>query len=51
LRCAPADADPWLRTQVDVVTTARGGQGAAREVCELLLDRMGQLDAWRQAFD
>jgi 3-deoxy-D-manno-octulosonate 8-phosphate phosphatase (KDO 8-P phosphatase) len=50
LRCAPADADPWLRAHVDVVTVARGGEGAAREVCELLLSQMGQLDAWRQEF-
>ena len=51
LRIAPADADPWLRAQVDVVTTARGGHGAAREVCELLLARTGQLDAWRETFE
>jgi 3-deoxy-D-manno-octulosonate 8-phosphate phosphatase (KDO 8-P phosphatase) len=50
LKCAPADADPWIREQADFVTSLPGGRGAVRQVCELLLDARGQLDAWRQQF-
>lgn len=41
---APADARAEVREVVDVVTAARGGRGAVREICELLLHRMGKWD-------
>lgn len=50
LKCAPADADQWIRAQADFVTTRPGGRGAVREVCELILDARGQLDAWRAGY-
>ncbi len=50
LKCAPADADAWIRQRVDVVTSARGGRGAVREVCELILSAKGRLDDWRSGF-
>ncbi len=50
LKCAPADADAWIRQQCDVVTVAPGGRGAARELCELILAAQGKLDAWRRGF-
>lgn len=37
LGIAVADADPQVREQADLVTRQRGGHGAVREVCELLL--------------
>lgn len=39
---APADARPEVREAVDYVSTAGGGRGAVREVCEELLRRMGR---------
>jgi 3-deoxy-D-manno-octulosonate 8-phosphate phosphatase (KDO 8-P phosphatase) len=37
LACAVADAHPSLRQRAHWVTTLPGGQGAVREVCDLLL--------------
>lgn len=37
LAIAVADARPEVRAEAHYVTTARGGQGAVREVCDLLL--------------
>jgi len=48
--CAPCDGDAWLRTQVNYVTKARGGQGAAREWAEKILATEGVLDQWRAQF-
>lgn len=50
LRCAPADADGWIRKRADFVTTAAAGRGAVREVCELLLAGHGKLDAFREGY-
>lgn len=50
LKCAPADADAWIRQQADVVTSARGGRGAVRELCELILAAQGRLESWRSGF-
>jgi N-acylneuraminate cytidylyltransferase len=36
LACAPADAHPAILAAVARVTQARGGEGAVREVCDLL---------------
>jgi 3-deoxy-D-manno-octulosonate 8-phosphate phosphatase (KDO 8-P phosphatase) len=41
LSIAVADAHPVVRERADWVTTAAGGRGAAREVCELLLESQG----------
>jgi YrbI family 3-deoxy-D-manno-octulosonate 8-phosphate phosphatase len=35
---APADAHPTIRKIANLVTTRRGGDGAVRELCELLID-------------
>ncbi|MDB5845448.1 MAG: 3-deoxy-D-manno-octulosonate 8-phosphate phosphatase, YrbI family [Polaromonas sp.] len=37
LSCAPANAHPEVRSRAHHVTQARGGEGAAREFCDLLL--------------
>lgn len=36
--CCPADGVEAVRARADHVTRARGGEGAVREVCELLLE-------------
>jgi 3-deoxy-D-manno-octulosonate 8-phosphate phosphatase (KDO 8-P phosphatase) len=50
LKCAPADACPWIRQRADFVTTSPGGLGAAREVCELILQARGRLSDWQDSF-
>ena len=40
--CAPANAHAEVRALVDHVTAARGGHGAARECCDLLLTAAGR---------
>lgn len=40
--CAPANAHPEVRAVAHHVTAARGGQGAARECCDLLLMAAGR---------
>ena len=42
LSCAPANAHAEIRAQADYVTQARGGHGAARELCDLLLVASGR---------
>ena len=42
---APASAHPWVRERVHWRTTARAGDGAAREFCDLLLAAQGRVDA------
>jgi 3-deoxy-D-manno-octulosonate 8-phosphate phosphatase (KDO 8-P phosphatase) len=44
LAVAVADAHPFVRSHADWVTTRRGGAGAVRETCEMLLDAQGHLD-------
>ena len=39
--CAPANAHAEVKAQADYVTTARGGDGAVRELCDLLLVASG----------
>ena len=41
LACAPANAQIEVRQNAHYVTTARGGDGAARELCDLLLVATG----------
>jgi 3-deoxy-D-manno-octulosonate 8-phosphate phosphatase (KDO 8-P phosphatase) len=44
LSAAPADAVSEVRARADFVSQARGGQGAARELIELVLRAQGQWD-------
>lgn len=41
LSVAPADAAPLVRERVHWVTNARGGRGAVREICDLILAAQG----------
>ena len=43
LSFAVADAHEWVKSHADVVTERNGGEGAVREVCELILDAKGLL--------
>lgn len=45
LAVAPANAHPWIAGRVHWITHARGGEGAARELCDLLLHAGGRVDA------
>lgn len=36
---APSDAEPQVLTAADMVLTRRGGHGAVREVCDLLMEK------------
>ena len=45
LGVAPANAHRWVAERAGHVTVATGGKGAARELCDLLLESQGQLDA------
>ncbi|QKK01992.1 MAG: HAD family hydrolase [Pseudomonadota bacterium] len=51
LRFAPADASPWIRARVDLVTAQPGGRGAVREICELLLEARGALGDWQRSYE
>ena len=42
---APANAHAWTRERAHWRTVARGGEGAARELCDLLLAAQGRLEA------
>jgi len=44
LSIAPANARPEVKRRVQYVTESAGGQGAVREVCELLLKAQGHWD-------
>lgn len=45
LAVAPANAHPWIRERVHWRTRSRGGEGAARELCDLLLGAQGHAEA------
>ncbi len=45
LAIAPADAVPDILAEADLITTAQGGRGAAREVVELILRTQSKWDA------
>lgn len=36
---APSDAEPTVQTAADMVLTRRGGHGAVREVCDILMEK------------
>jgi 3-deoxy-D-manno-octulosonate 8-phosphate phosphatase (KDO 8-P phosphatase) len=50
LRCAPANAHAFLLERVDYRCRQPGGQGAVREVCELILEGQGKLTVWLESF-
>ncbi|MGH8060428.1 MAG: KdsC family phosphatase [Pseudoxanthomonas sp.] len=41
LGVAPANAHHWIAERARWITTSKGGKGAARELCDLLLDAQG----------
>ncbi|MBW8823719.1 MAG: HAD hydrolase family protein [Xanthomonadales bacterium] len=45
LSIAPADAHPWVLAEAGWITPRKGGRGAARDACDLLLAAHGKLDA------
>ena len=46
LRIAVADAAPEIHQAADWILEARGGHGAAREICETILKLRGDWAAW-----
>ena len=44
LAVAPANAHAWVRDIAHWQTDARGGEGAARELCDLLLHAQSRVD-------
>ena len=48
LKCAPADANAWIRERADWVTSLPGGFGAVRDVCEFILAAQGHLANWQR---
>lgn len=48
LAVAVANAHPWVAEQAHWLTSKAGGQGAAREVCDLLLHAQGHDQAERE---
>ena len=50
LAVAPANVHAWLRERVHWITEARGGEGAARELCDLLLEAQGHREALLQRY-
>ena len=47
---AVQDADPFVRLYAHWHTPNRGGRGAVRDVCELLLEAQGLLEAERSKY-
>lgn len=45
IAAAPASAHAWVREQAHWVTPERGGEGAARALCDLILEAKGYRDA------
>ncbi|MAL04063.1 MAG: phenylphosphate carboxylase subunit delta [Arenimonas sp.] len=41
LAAAPGNAHPWVAERVHWIARARGGEGAVRELCDLILDAKG----------
>ena len=50
LGMAVANANEFVREHAHGVTSARGGEGAAREFCELIMRGQGTLDAAQSAY-
>ncbi|GAB3306525.1 KdsC family phosphatase [Luteimonas notoginsengisoli] len=51
LSVAPASAHAWTRERAHWCTSARGGEGAARELCDLLLTAQHRVEALLAAVD
>ncbi|MFC4870065.1 KdsC family phosphatase [Negadavirga shengliensis] len=45
LSAAPADAMPYVRERVDFITSKKGGEGAFREVADLILLAQGKMES------
>jgi 3-deoxy-D-manno-octulosonate 8-phosphate phosphatase (KDO 8-P phosphatase) len=45
-----ASADAFVRQHAHGITQARGGEGAAREFCELIMAAQGTLEAAQAAY-
>ncbi len=50
LSAAPANAHPWVRERVHWVVPADGGVGAARMLCDLILEAQGQTESVLRKF-
>jgi 3-deoxy-D-manno-octulosonate 8-phosphate phosphatase (KDO 8-P phosphatase) len=50
LSIAVEDAHPLVREHADWTTTNRGGRGAAREICEMVMRAQGTLQTAIQRF-
>ncbi len=50
LSVAPANAHAWVKERVHWRTRAGGGEGGARELCDLILGAQGKADAIVQGF-
>ena len=50
LSCAPLNAHTEVRAQADHITQACGGQGAVRELCDLLLIASGRYASLLQEY-
>lgn len=48
LACAPANAQPEVKRATHLITRKTGGEGAVREVCDLILKSQGH---WRAVMD
>lgn len=44
LSACPADAPDYIKNKVDIITKAKGGEGVAREISDLILASKGLLD-------
>lgn len=44
LSACPADAPDYIKNKVDIITRAKGGEGVAREISDLILAARGTLD-------
>jgi 3-deoxy-D-manno-octulosonate 8-phosphate phosphatase (KDO 8-P phosphatase) len=44
------NAHPFIRKHADYCTTLKGGEGAVREVCDLILCAKGLIDAYYNAY-
>lgn len=44
LSCCPADAPLYIKSSVDLVSEAKGGNGVVREVADLILASKGELE-------
>ncbi len=50
LGIAVANANSFVRQHAQAVTSLRGGEGAARELCEFIMAAQGTLDAAQSAY-